>query len=167
MPYQWIHETDAEGQRWELKRNCALTPRQCATCFAAVGGVSVGIAGLFALHGAWPVVPFACIELAALTAAFFAYGRHAGDYERIEWQPRRGRVRVERVDGARRSVHELPASWVRVEFGAPGTAGDDGLIRLVSGREVQRVGRFVPHDRRAGLARELRCSLQQRTGAEG
>lgn len=163
MPYQWIHEADAEGHRWELKRNCALTPRQCAACFAAVGGVSIGIAGLFALQGAWPVVPFACVELAALAVAFFAYGRHAGDYERIEWQPRRGRVRVERADGTRLSVHELEAPWVRVEFGD----ADDGLIRLVSGRGEERVGRFVPRDRRAGLAKELRRSLQERTGAWG
>ena len=163
MPYQWIHEADADVHRWELRRNCALTPRQCAACFAAVGVVSIGIAGAFALQGAWPVVPFACIELAALAVAFFAYGRHAGDYERIEWHRQRGRVRVERADGARLSVHELEAPWVRVEFGG----ADDGLIRLVSGRHEERVGRFVSSDRRAGLAKEMRRSLQQWAGAEG
>lgn len=153
MPYRWIHIAEAGSQQWLLRRNCALSPRQLAVCFASVGLVSLLIAVGFAAQGAWLVVPFAGVELGALAVAFVVHARHAGDYERIVVGP--DRVLVERLHGGDLASVECRSSWVRVEY--------DGarreLIRLVAAGSEMSVGRFVPDDGRRQLARELRASV--------
>ena len=84
MQYRWAHSIEPEHQQWVLKRNCALRPRQLAACFGVLAAVSLAIASIFAWHGAWLVVPFACLEMGALAVAFVVYARHAADYDRIE-----------------------------------------------------------------------------------
>lgn len=153
MQYQWTHVADGGRHQWMLKRNCAMSPRQLAGCLAIVGVVSLGIASAFAMHGAWPVIPFACLEIAALSVAFFVYGRHAADYEKIVVQA--GGVVVETADGLSLHRVELGRAWLRVEY----KGRQRELIRLVEGGRALAVGRFVPDERRDALARELKSTL--------
>lgn len=153
MPYRWIHVAEPRQQLWLLKRNCALSPRQLGCWFGSLGAVSLSIAALFAFLGAWPVVAFAIVEVAALVAAFVAYARHAPDHERIVVSP--GRLVVERVTGGTLARIECEPEWIRVEY--------DGArrepIRLVAGRREVTVGCFVPDGRKEELVRQLRASL--------
>ena len=153
MPYRWSHVAEPGQQLWLLKRNCALTPRQLGCWFGTLGVVSMAIAALFAAQGAWPVVPFAFVELAALGLAFVVYARHASDYERIVVAP--GRLLVERASGGRVARVECRPDWIRVEY--RGERREP--IRLVAGRRELVVGRFVPDERKEELVRELRASL--------
>ncbi len=153
MPYQWTHVAQPHEHQWVLKRNCSLSPSQLASCFAILGAVSLGIAGVFASRGAWMVVPFACIEVAALVAAFIVYGRHAADFERISFGAER--VVVERSNGARVERAEISPTWLRVEYDGSRRA----LIRLVAGREALSIGCYVPDESRERLAQELRAGL--------
>ena len=153
MPYRWTQVAEQGRQQWMLPRNCALTPRQLGAWFAALGTVSAAIAAVFAMLGAWMVLPFACIELTALGLAFVVYARHAADYERILVAP--GRLVVERVVGNAVDRIECEPAWVRVEYA--GTRRS--VVRLVAGRQHVEVGRFVPEGKRMELARELRESL--------
>lgn len=153
MPYRWVYVAEADRHRWVLRRNCALTPRQFGVWFGTLAGATLAIAGLWAALGAWVVVPFALAEVGALAAAYLAWGRHAGDYERIE--ARRGHLTVETSSGARLERLERESRWVRVEYG--GSRREP--IRLVTGNEEIAVGRYVPDDRKAELARQLRAAL--------
>ena len=153
MRYRWICLEERGRKQWLLKRNCALSPRQLAGCFGALGAVSLAIAAAFASQGAWMVVPFACVELAALATAFVVYARHAADYERILVTPRR--LVVERVLGRNVDRVEIEPRGVRVEF----EESHRSPLRLVAGRRQLEIGRFVPGDRRSDLVRELRESL--------
>lgn len=153
MQYQWTYVAEPHRHQWLLKRNCALSPGQLGACFLFLGLVSIGIATAFAAQGAWPVVPFACIEVAALAAAFLVHGRHAGDYERIVVDREGVLVEMASADNVRRRAFQ--PSWIRVEY----QGGRRELIRLVSGREAMSIGRFVPDDSRGRLARELRSTL--------
>ncbi|OJX00942.1 MAG: hypothetical protein BGO72_06175 [Burkholderiales bacterium 70-64] len=148
-----MYVAEADRHRWVLKRNCALTPRQLGAWFGTLAGAALLIAGLWAAWGAWFVVPFAVVEVGALAAAYLVYGRHAGDYERIE--ATRGRLTVETSSGARLERVERESGWVRVEYG--GSRREP--IRLVTGKEEIAVGRFVPDDRKAELARQMRAAL--------
>lgn len=153
MPYRWIHVVEPRQQQWLLRRNCALSPRQLACWFVTLGAVSMSIAALFAFLGAWPVLPFACVVVAALALAFVAYARHALDYERIVVSP--GRLVVERSLGGTLARIECEPEWIRVEY--------DGArresIMLVAGRREVPVGCFVPDGRKEELVRQLRASL--------
>ena len=154
MQYPWIHVASPQQQEWLLKRNCSLAPRQLATIFGALATVSLSIAIFFATWGAWMVLPFACIEVLALGAAFVLYARHAADYERIVVC--RDCLLVETCRGDRLRREQCAPAWTRVEYS--GTRRE--LIGLVAaGRRIE-VGRFVPESDRSDLARQLRSTLQ-------
>lgn len=161
MQYRWSYAVDHDTHQWVMKRNCAMSPRQLAGWFGSLAAVSLLLAAFFAVKGAWLVVPFTLIEIAALGAAFVWWSRHATDYERIVVG--RGLLSVESSSGERlRRVERRPA-WVRVEYG--GARRDS--IRIVSSGEAIEVGGLVPDDRRAALARELRGALASQSAIEG
>jgi uncharacterized membrane protein len=71
---------------WFLKRNCSVTSAQLAFTYAMLCVVSLGIGVFFWVQGAAVVLPFACLELAAVGFAFLVYARHATDGEKISLQ---------------------------------------------------------------------------------
>ncbi len=144
------HRTDTDSQEWLLKRNCSLSPAQLALWFGCLAFLSLGISLVFAAIGAWMVVPFAIIEVTVLGVAFFVFGRHAADYERIVAGP--GKILVETSLGARLDRIEQQAPWFRVEYS--GKPRD--LIQVVGPGQTLPVGRFVPSSIRSRLAMELR-----------
>lgn len=150
----------APAVEWLLRRNCSLPPRRLIAVFASLALLSLLIATAFWMHGATLIMPFACLELAALAVALIAYARHAADSERLRLAD--GRLCVERVDGHRTERVEFDAAWVRVEA----ERGTCSLIELSGqGRRIA-VGRFVRPELRESLARELRLAvLRQRASA--
>lgn len=143
---------------WTLKRNCSLSPGQFASVLGSLAVVSIGVASIFAYSGAWWILVFAFVEVAALMAAFVVYARHAGDYERIVVSP--DALIIEFNSGnhvLRRQAHPAVA---RVEFPCPESRrGGDSLIGLAVAGEAVKVGRFVPRLRRESLAQEIRTHL--------
>jgi len=141
-----------------LKRNCSLSPGQFAALLGSLAVVSMGVALIFALSGAWWVLVFALIEVAALAAAFVVYARHAGDYERIVVTP--DALIIEFNSGNQVVRQQAHPAFAHVEYPCPGPGrGGDPLIGLaVAGKAVE-VGRFVPRLRRASLAQEIRTHL--------
>ena len=133
-----------------MRRNCALSPRQLGIWFLAVSIVSMSVAVFFALAGAWMVLPFAFIEVAALGVAFVVYARHAADFERIVLQS--DGVMIERSKASKVEQTKLPRDWLRIEY--QGQRRE--LVKLVSQNFCCEVGSFVPEHQRATLARELR-----------
>ncbi len=136
-------------------RNCALGPGQLGMCIAGLAAVTLLIGATFAVHGYWPILPFAGIQVLVLGVSFLVYGRHAADRERIVASG--DRLLVEWTCGTRVSRTEHVAKWLRVDYG--GRRGD--LIRLIAGGSTIEVGRYVPGERRGMLARELRSMLAQ------
>ncbi len=43
---------------WTMKRNCSLSPRQFMCFYASLAFVSIAIAVLLLIYGAWLVLPF-------------------------------------------------------------------------------------------------------------
>ncbi len=155
MQDQWTHVAEPHRHQWVLRRNCAMSPRQLLSCLGALALVSLGIAGAFAWHGAWFVLPFACLEVLALAIAFLVHARHAGDHERIVMSA--DGVLVELASAQRVWRMELPAGWVRIEY----REASHELVRLVSGRTSLEVGRYVSAGSRGGLADDLKAKLAE------
>lgn len=153
MKYSWVHAHSQHQQEWLLKRNCSLAPRQLAGLFCSLAVLSLAIGVAFALLGAWLVVPFACIEVLALGAAFLVYARHASDYERIVLSDECLVVETRQAERVRRERYDR--AWIRVVY----TGARRELIRLViAGAQVE-IGRHVPESERPRLASELRAQL--------
>lgn len=151
----------AEGAafRFQIARNCSVAPHQLFALFLAVASVPLIIALGFAFLGAWPVLPFAGLELAGLALAFRWQARHAGDCERIALEPFRLQVEIRE---ARRSIrHEFNPLWVQVI-----TDPAAGRLLLRShGRDLE-IGRHLDADGRRRLGLELMRRLAElRSGA--
>jgi len=146
--------------RWIIKRNCSASPRQLALVFASIVLVSFVFGAAFAAHGLWLVLPFVGLELLAVAIAFVCYGRHAADFERIEFAA--GEISIERHDGGRIDAARMQTPWARVELDESGR-GWMHQVRLfiVARGERVEVARHLPEHRRRRLAKELMQALRK------
>lgn len=135
------------------RRNNSLSSSGRFLVFVLVFAVSIGIAAVFAVFGAWLILPFAGLEMLVLYLAFREIGRHAGDYERIAIG--RDRVQVELCETGELRNHELSRYWARV------VASRDGryLALRSHGRELA-IGRHRSDEQRLELARNLTRELR-------
>ncbi len=138
------------------KPNCSLTPGGRRVAFALIFAVSLGIASGFALLGAWPILPFAGLEMAALYLAFNWVERHAGDFEQLTVEG--DSVTVEAFESMRLERFRLDRHWARVVMAADPVSGHSRLALRSHGREVP-FGRHLTDFERARLARDLRRAL--------
>ena len=139
---------------YTARRNNSLSPIGRRFVFGFILTVSLGIAVAFSLvFGAWPIMPFAGIEMAVLYFAFRYIDRHADDYERITI--RGDSVAVEIREGAEVTRHELHRCWAQVVC----EAGGARLALRSHGRDVA-LGRHLGDAQRAGMARELARELK-------
>jgi len=138
-----------------LKRNCSISPSGLLVVFGAIATVTIGIATGFALLGAWMVLPFAGLEIVGLGIAFALNGRHAADYERIEFAGGRLWVEVCESDEVRR--HEFNPARARVRM-----AGEGYSMRLMleTPGTCLEIGRHLQEKGRRDLADELKRRLR-------
>lgn len=144
---------DNGRREWLVQRNCSLTPRQTVAVWAALLALSLVIGLVFAWQGAWYVLIFSALEMAAVTAAFVIYSRHATDCDRIVYE--NGLLLVEKVRGGRAQLTQLDPYWLRIV--APRRRRDP--IWLEARGIAVDVGTWLPEEPRRALARELRKEL--------
>ncbi|MNC85192.1 hypothetical protein D3C83_07790 [compost metagenome] len=143
----------AAGFTRVVRRNNSLSSTGRLLAFGFIFVVSVGIAVAFAIIGAWPILPFAGLEMLVLCLAFRAIGRRAADYERIAIDG--DRVRVEIREAGRERGHEFNRAWAQVVV----SRGGAQLALRSHGREVE-IGRHLNDGQRLVLARELERQLR-------
>ncbi len=141
-------------QEWLLKRNCSLSPRQLALVYALLCTTSFGVAILFTIQGAWYVLGFAVLEMAAVALAFIHYARHATDCEHIALAD--GCLLVERIVAGKSEQVRLDVNWTLIE---PPARNQD-LINLKAKGITIGVGQFVTAAKRRQVAQELRQGLR-------
>ena len=136
------------------RRNNSLSSSGRLLVFGFILTVSLGIAaGLSLTLGAWPILPFAGLEMALLYCAFRYVERHAGDYERITI--RDCSVAIDVHEGPNVTRLELNRYWARVVC----DAGGSRLALRSHGREIE-VGRHLCEEKRLEWASELRRELR-------
>lgn len=119
--------------------------------FGSLALFSIVIAAVFAAAGAWLIIPFAGIEIAALGAAAWFTFRRSGDFERLAFDG--DRILVEVRERGRSRQFEFNRCWARL------VTGRGGAVALRShGREIA-IGRYCGDEGRQALARELRSRL--------
>ena len=155
-----LDESDtASGKRrvWMLSSNCALTPRQVGAFYLSLVVASVVIATAFLIHGAWMVLPFSLIEMAAVGAALLVYTRHAVDCERVSLEA--GALVIESIDGDKRSVKRVDPRAARVVVESSSPNGRGAVLVVARGERIA-VGRFVCERERRRFAHELQVALR-------
>jgi len=153
------------GQAWVARPNPILSPRQAHGLTLAAAGIAGGIALVFSAFGAWPVLPFAGIEVGALWLALRHLQRHAGDEERIDIDATT--VRITRRDAGRSAQDEFSRYWARLRVEKPPTLS--ALARAGNRDRTTADGRTKNRDRASpqGTPRHItRMKLQIPTEEE-
>src|SRR3954452_11084373 len=134
--------------------NRSLGPAGRRWALAAIAATTLGVAAFAASIGAWPVMPFAGLEVVLLAVAFHVVQLHDADYERLEVgeheivvEGRRARERVRYVANR---------AWARVVVGI---AGGRCTLQLAYAGRIVPLGRMMTDAERRRLARDLRGRL--------
>lgn len=146
-------ENAAVAQEWVIKRNCSITPKQLLMVYAVLCTVSFSIAMLFTARGAWYVLGFAVLEMAAVGGAFLHFSRHAMDREHLELTDRLLAIKLVQAGKERR--FQLDPHFTRIAM----PRSRDELIKLEDKLVRVEVGRFLNHSKRQEFAAELRHCL--------
>jgi uncharacterized membrane protein len=141
-------------RRLELSRGNSLTPKTACLFVALVALATFIVAGFFAYHGFWPVLPFAGLEIAFLIWAVRASMRAGLQRETILISEESVTVQHRSPDGNWDLV--FPRHWSRVKLHAPPAALHPSRLTLESHGRVCEVGRFLTEDDRRGLAVRLK-----------
>jgi uncharacterized membrane protein len=140
-------------ERIEIVPNCSLSKRGAFLFFASLCLATFGIAGLMALRGFWPVLPFAGLEMAVLGWALHRSMQRRHQLETITVSEED--VRIEHSDPAHYVEVVFPRHWARVKLRRPHSRLHPTRLTIESqGRQCE-VGSFLTEQERRGLAQRL------------
>lgn len=151
---RFVQTATGPALRWEMRRNCAMTPRQVVRSFLALALLNLGVATGFWLAGFPLVALFSGLELTAVAAALVCYARHACDRELVTLQP--DRLIIEQHCGTAVRRTEMQPAWVQVNTA---THAGTSITLSESGCHVQ-LGCHVTLPMRKRIAQELRQALK-------
>jgi uncharacterized membrane protein len=121
---------------------------------AAIGATTLGVAAAAASFGAWPVMPFAGLEVALVAIAFRVLASHDADFERLEVGEHE--VRIEARDAATATRFVAHRAWARLVLEERGTRC---TLRLAYAGRTVPLGRLLSDEGRRQLADSLRGRL--------
>lgn len=144
----------APGCRFVIQPNRSLSPRGLRLFFSVACSVSLAVAIACLLLGAWPVLPFAGVEILLLGVCLYLVARRAKDYEVVAIRDDRVEVRQGSLTKQERSC-SFPRAWARASLQRHATGWYPSRLTIRShGREVE-VGRCLNEEERERLARDL------------
>ena len=153
-----VSAASATPLRITVRPNCAFVRGDQNLLVGIVVPVGIAIGLVFWHLGAWPVVPFVALALAALLVAGYAVRRHADDFERITLTG--DRLFVDRHDPKKDEHYEFNGHWVQVVCHPAAAGGCDYLAVRSHGREVQ-----LGHDLTDGERASVGAALISRLGS--
>lgn len=124
---------------------------------AAIAATTLVIALGAAAVGAWPVMPFAGIEVLVLVLAFRMLAAHDRDFERLEIGREEVRLEAREARCFTRFVARRP--WARVVVAR---RGERCTLRLAYGARAVALGRLMTDEGRRRLADSLRGQIPLR-----
>jgi uncharacterized membrane protein len=140
--------------RIHVSANCSLSPRGALLFFGVTAVGSLAVAGLFAWHGMWPILPFAGLELFALGTALGLSMRRGRYWEVISVHE--DRVTIERHGYEPGESVEFARHWAQVELRPSRRPGHPGRLLIRSHGRACEVGVTLTEDERRELADRLR-----------
>jgi len=140
-------------QRWQMRRNCALTPKQLFKFYIALVCLSLIVATGFYLAGVWVVLIFTALEIAAVTVGFLIYCKHALDYETIEIEDKL--LLIKTFIGSKETVHQFNTQWAKIE---PPAAGSKTFKIRQADLRVE-LGQFIRYEEQIVLIKQIRAHL--------
>ena len=140
-------------KRWQMRRNCALTPKQLLKFYIALVCLSLLVATGFLLAGIWVIPIFTALELSAVTIGFLIYCRHALDCETIEIDG--NRLIVKKFISYKEAIYEFNAQWAKIE-----PPLKDSKVFFISQSNLRvEIGQFMRQEQQLSLIASVRAYL--------
>ena len=140
-------------KRWQMRKNCALTPKQLLMFYIVLVCLSLIVATGFFLAGIWMISIFTALEICAVTFGFLIYSRHALDCETVEIEDKC--LLVKKYIGHKETVYEFNTQWAKIE---PPVAGSKTFNISQSQLRVE-LGQFIRHEQQIALIAQVRAHL--------
>ena len=138
---------------WQMRRNCALTPKQLLQFYIVLVCLSIIVASGFFLAGVWMIPIFTGFELSAVTIGFYIYCRHALDSESIEIEGKR--ILVKKFIGYKETHYEFNTQWAKIE-----QLTEDAKTFFICQSNMRiELGQFIRPEQQIALIQELRRYL--------
>jgi uncharacterized membrane protein len=144
---------ESQALRIEICPNCSLSLRGARIFFGATCLVAFGVAGVLALKGFWPILPFAGLEMLLLGWALNVSLERR--FHRQTITVTESDVSVESRDRLRFSRVVFPRHWAQVKLRRPAVRLHPSRLTIEShGRQCE-LGSFLTEEERRGLALRL------------
>ena len=140
-------------KRWQMRRNCALTPKQLLKFYIVLVCISVTVATGFFLAGVWVILIFTTLELSAVTLGFLIYCRHALDCETIEINGKS--LLVKKFIGYKEAVYEFNTQWAKIELPVEGSK----VFHISQSNLRVELGQFLRPEQQIPLIAAVRAHL--------
>jgi uncharacterized membrane protein len=148
-------ELDPSGRdcRWVIRPNQSLSWRSAVRVYAVIALCVLGVGVFSVLHGYWPVLPIAGLEVIVLGVAFYLclYRSQVREVVTISADV----VSVEKGRKLREQHWECPRAWVRINIVRAPIAWYPSCLLVACHGERVEIGRFLNEKERQGLAKEL------------
>ena len=142
-----------------IQPNRSLSWRQAVQVYTVIALCCLGIAVFYAMHGFWPVLPFAGLEILVLGVAFYLTLRRSGVREVVSVDS--DIVRVEKGRHKPQEHWECPRAWAKVLLEqSPISWYPSRLAIMFQGRRVE-IGKFLNEAERCALAEELTNAIRK------
>ncbi|QWE16233.1 DUF2244 domain-containing protein [Polynucleobacter sp. AP-Nino-20-G2] len=141
------------AKRWQMRRNCALTPKQLLRFYIALVCLSLIVATGFFLAGVWMIPIFTTLELMAVTIGFLIYCRHALDSETIEIEGKR--LLVKKFIGYKETLYEFNTQWAKIEAPTEGSK----IFHISQSKLRVELGQFIRYEQQLALIAQVRAHL--------
>ena len=140
-----------------IRPNQSLSWRGALQAYAVIAMCCLGIGITFALHGFWPVLPFAGLEVVVLGIAFYLCLARSQIREVVSVSA--AVVTVEKGRDKPQEHWECPRAWARVSLQPSPIAWYPSRLAIAfQGRQVE-IGKFLPEQERCELADELEQTI--------
>lgn len=136
-----------------ITRNHCLSYAQAGIVVGTLAIVPGFIGLMFLSQGLWMIMPFAGLEILAVSAGFYASVRHNGDVESVDIDE--NAVRIYRRVAQREQYICLRTCWTRVLLEASESWYPSRLWVKSAGQQVE-LGRWLTERERGQLAARLK-----------
>ena len=149
--------TEERLSRFVVTPNSSMSWQENQIFVASLALISFSIAGAFALHGLWLILPFAGLEIMLLTGILYWCSLRATHCEVISIDADKVKVEVGRRKS--RQMYEFQRAWTQVEIRPPALPSMQSRLVLRSkGKELE-IGACLTEQERQGLAVSIREAL--------
>ena len=151
---------DAAGQEchWLIRPNQSLPWHTAVKVYLAIAASCLAVGVFFALHGFWPVLPFAGLEVAVLGAAFYVCLSRSQLREIVSVNA--DLVTVEKGRREPQQHWECPRAWARIKLERSHIDWYPSRLSVAYKGEAVEIGRFLNEQERCSLAAELQNAIR-------